>query len=180
MGATEQVQVSLSEIKAIIDSQSMTVSETVILGIVSSIVATAILVFLNWLVANKLLPWYANKIYRGVRIDGEWRFHSIDGVEIEAEINDVLHIVQHGDTITGTYSHTDTKDKSITSYRLNGCIKDSYVTVTTWPIAKDQLDAGAMVLRIFSKDGLKMKGKLSFPNTETGEIKSAEVAFGKK
>lgn len=179
IGASVQGQASLNEIKAILDNQSMTVTETVILGIVSSIVATAILVILNWLVSNKLQPWYANKIYRGVRIDGEWSYHSIDGREIDIESSDGLHIEQSGDTIKGTYSHTD-KEKSIVSYTLNGNIKDSYVTATVWPIARDQLDAGAMVLRIYSHDGLRMKGKVAFPDTVTGEVNSIDVVFQKK
>lgn len=177
LGLSVQTQASLSDIQAILNSQSMTITETVLLGIVSSLVATVVFIFSSWLVKAKLLPWYADKIYRGVRIDGEWECNSIDGLKIDDidEISSSLHIVQSGDEIRGTYSHTTSNGTA--SYALSGNIKDAYVTVTTWPIARNQLDAGAMVLRIFSKNELRMKGKFAFPSAETGQVKVMDVEF---
>lgn len=165
----------INTVQSIIESQSITVIETVILGIASSLVATFILLVTNWFLTKKLLPWYGDRIYRGVRIDGKWLYHSLGGNKFDDDIDDGLNIIQKGDQITGTYSHQ--AEKGISMYNIKGDIRDSYVTITIWPIARDELDAGSMVLRIYSKQGLMMKGKISYLSTEDGNVLSNDVEF---
>jgi hypothetical protein len=157
----------------------MTTFETVILGIVSSLIATLIFLYLSWLVKNILLPWFEDKIYRGVRINGDWVAETWAG-QIPSKFNIKMLIEQKADIVTGTYSHSDPAKNDTSSYTLTGEIRNAYVTASIWPIAKDYIDAGSFVLRVMSVDGLKMKGMVMYISNSDGNVLSTDVVFKKK
>lgn len=160
----------------------MTTFETVLLGITSSLIATFIFLYLSWITKTVILPWYEDKIYRGVRIDGHWIAEKWDGTDIDeiAAISEAtIEIKQKADHISGIYSHVDRDDGDTTSYVFKGEIRNSYVTASSWPIARDHIDAGAFVLNVYSDNGLKMKGMISYIG-DSGNVGSCSVEFKKK
>jgi hypothetical protein len=56
---------------------------SLVIGIVSSLVATALFLGFAEFFRRSLLPWYIDKLYRGVRIDGTWTLHMMDGKSIK-------------------------------------------------------------------------------------------------
>lgn len=162
----------------------MTIFETVLVGIGSSLIATFIFLYLNWLVKSILIPWYEDKIYRGVRVNGHWVIDEWDENKLgnNAPIRATFEIKQKADQIKGIYTHTIVKEKEedTTSYVIKGEIRNTYLAATSWPISDEQLDAGTYMLRVHSQDGLKMKGMLSFVSHTTGEVSGSNVVFKKK
>ena len=48
------------------------IMEAVIVGIISSLIATLVFFGLASVFRSIVIPWFLDKIYRGVRIDGRW------------------------------------------------------------------------------------------------------------
>lgn len=90
-----------------------------LIGISSSLVATSIFIAISELARRFLLPWIADKIYRGVRIDGEWKIDEIEGVSAEdAKLTMVFNLKQKSENISGTYYHNGENGKML--YTVNG------------------------------------------------------------
>ena len=121
----------------------------VMLGIVSSLVATFIFLSLNWLIRNIMLPWYADKIYRGVRISGKWSSDVFSAA--------TLTLTQKGGYVTGLYTHGTDKPNGtdkVESYYINGHISNSFLTVTFKPSENDNIDSATGLFHIFSGNNL--------------------------
>ena len=156
----------------------MDVLSTIIIGITSSLIATFLFLSLSWYIKNIALPWYANKIYRGVRIDGRWHVECVNDLVPEDHFA-TIEINQHGDSLKGIYSHGDNAGKDVSSYKVSGNLLNTYVNLQMWPISDKEFDSGGLLLRVYSDKGLKMKGTLSYISTADGSIKSLEVIYAK-
>ena len=54
---------------------------------------------------------------------------------------------------------------------VHGVIRDAIVTITLTPQARDVIDTGAAVFRVYDKNEiLMMKGIIIYINTEIGEV----------
>ena len=114
---------------------------SLVVGIASSLLATAFFLSSAETFRRIILPWYADKIYRGVRVDGDWELIELDGVEIEQDGAQMsLSLCQSGDKISGTYSHFDKKLKRTDIYKLTGTIRDRYFMATAVPSSNRHSD----------------------------------------
>jgi hypothetical protein len=139
-----------------------------IIGICSSLLATALFVSIAELFRRVVLPWYADKIYRGVRINGNWEaeFMGHPVVDLtEGEITQSLILVQKGDSISGTYTHTSPEEMDV--YDINGCVRDQYFMATATPQSNRQIDGVVLMMRIFNKGGRqRLKGGILYRSDE--------------
>lgn len=120
---------------------------SLIIGIGSSLLATAIFILASECIRTILLPWYTDKIYRGVRIDGEWQIKERHGKEWQSEnLSMTLKLAQKGEIITGTYTHKS--DREIDEYILEGRIRDMYFLATAVPKSNRHVDAITLLLHI--------------------------------
>jgi hypothetical protein len=158
----------------------------IMLGITSSLVATFIFLSTSWIMKNVVLPWYEDKIYRGVRIDGVWIRTELNGHSLK-DINRPIAkmtLKQKGDYITGLYCHgadTVNGEDRLESYSVTGHISNSFVTLTMKPLENDNIDAAAGILHIFNKDNkLQLKGKKLFISSSKAEVLSVDsISFEK-
>ncbi|MGY0613424.1 hypothetical protein [Luteimonas sp. A501] len=144
---------------------------SLIVGIVSSLIATALFISGSELLRRVALPWYADKIYRGARIDGRWEAFEFDGQPIEAPMQ--LDLMQRGDTVSGTYSH---KNNSGTTdiYEISGRIRDGYFLATFTPQSNRHIDGGTMLMFISNKkDNFLMTGSTLYFG-DAGKVDAAE------
>jgi len=147
----------------------------VILGISSSLIATLIFISLSKFFSRVVLPWYENKIYKGVRVDGKW-----DLKEGQDNSESVLNLNQSGDLVSGTHFHSFTLvsgGKITESYHVKGYVKDGYFFATLDPISNNIVDSGTIHMKIFKhQDKLHLKGSMSGVSAdEKGEIKTFTV-----
>ena len=149
-----------------------------VVGIASSLVATVIFISMSELIRKIILPWYADKIYRGVRIDGEWEIKEFEGKEIESSKKSCvkLSLKQCGEKITGKYSHKLTDE--IDEYILEGRVRDMFFLATAVPKSKRLIDASSFLLHIdYSNSKLIMTGGILYKSTP-GQIKTyADMKF---
>lgn len=142
---------------------------SIIIGIVSSLFATAIFIMMSEFIRKVAIPWYEDKIYRGVRIDGKWELlhlgdedEQVDGLSMQ------LHLKQRGDVVFGTYMHS-IGDTTYT-YVLSGKIRDMYFLATAVPESNRQIDGMSLLLHIqYKKSKLQMQGGVLYEGAP-GEV----------
>ena len=124
--------------------QELTDMTSLIIGIASSLIATFIFILASEIIRKFIIPWYADKIYRGCRIDGKW----------QATLQDNslhFHLDQKGDVVTGQYWHSYGDETDY--YILKGHIRDSYFMLTAYPKSVRHVDAFAALFKIKTSDG---------------------------
>ena len=138
---------------------------SLIVGIVSSLIATAAFIALSELFRRVVLPWYEDKIYRGVRIDGEWRLKSMAGKSLDPQsdtLTSKFTLHQRGEKITGEYMHTDEAGKP-EIYSVIGFIRDGYLSLLSEPKSRRAIDAGVGLYHIrYEGSALRLLGSLSY------------------
>ncbi len=151
---------------------------SLIVGISSSFLATALFILGGEFVRKTVLPWYGDRIYRGIRIDGKWKLTQALGINTEdKEIFMNLFLEQKGDVITGVYSHKD-KDEVVDEYIIQGRLRDMYFLATAVPKSNRLTDAITLLFYINNvKSKLIMNGGMLHQSTP-GEIGSTmDVEF---
>ena len=135
---------------------------SLVIGILSSLFATALFISISELIRRVFIPWYSDKIYRGVRIDGIWDFVEANGVSMSSpESPALMSLTQKGEIITGSYSHKDDITNEIDEYILEGKVRDMYFLATAIPKSKRQIDALSLLLHVNNvKSQLIMSGSI--------------------
>lgn len=153
----------------------MSTFASVVIGVVSSLLATFLFIGLTHLTRRVIIPWAEDKIYRGLRIDGRW----IDlNIPPDSKVSMLLELTQKADRISGFYSHEDDGPESKATYRVQGEIRNTYVNASLWPLSDKLLDSGTLLARVYHKDGsLQMGGALAYVSSEDGTVISSAVIF---
>ena len=145
---------------------------SLIVGIASSLVATGIFISLSELTRRVLLQWYADKIYRGVRVDGEWEVDKVAGKEVDLTASPKLEFMrlnlkQRGEVIEGSYVHKAKGDgEEVEEYALNGKIRNMYFLATATPKSDRRIDGISFLLHIsYTKSKLVMAGAVLSQNS---------------
>lgn len=130
----------------------------VVVGIISSLIATAIFISLSEIFRRLVFPWIEDKIYRGVRIDGTWRLHAEDGKLVDGSSVEI-EIKQWGDKISGTCFTENEDDRTV--YRINGVLKNMYLMAYMEPASSKMIDASAILFHVeHEKNSLHLRGSL--------------------
>jgi hypothetical protein len=143
------------------------------IGIASSLFATLAFLCLAQVVKTIIVPWFEDKIYRGVRLDGRWSVAVTSQENPGSAQNPSLSLQQKGDRISGFYSHDVSGTLQI--YRVEGQIRNTYFTASLWPVSNKEVDTAAILLRVFTRDGLKMSGILTIVDTGEGKVTAHEI-----
>lgn len=149
--------------------ENLTLSITI--GIFSSLVATAIFISISESIRKFAIPWYEDKIYRGVRIDGKWEIMHLGDEKKEIDGSSLcLQLKQKGEAITGIYTHTTDDDTD--TYIVNGRIRDMYFLATAIPKSNRHIDGISFLLHIKNeKSKLLMQGGVLY-ESNSGEVES--------
>jgi len=147
-----------------------------IIGIISSLIATATFIGLSELMRRFVLPWYADKIYRGIRIDGKWMACRFGDQKIpDSASRFELDLKQSGDRITGFSTVQGKNEPEPTICKIYGQIRDGNFSATAQPIAPDMLDAMACLFRVIHKDSkLHLKGHLLYLGDDSTQVVTTE------
>ncbi|WP_428818432.1 hypothetical protein [Microbulbifer sp. MCCC 1A16149] len=128
---------------------------SLLIGIGSSIIATAILYGTAELFRRVILPWIADSLYKGVRIDGNWKY-----IPVNAPANSInLTLNQSGERLTGTL-HCSINSFEAT-YNLSGLIRNGFFTATAIPVSNKMIDAASLLLHVgYEQTTLILNGAL--------------------
>jgi hypothetical protein len=120
---------------------------SVFIGVISSLVATVIFILLAEFCRKVVIPWYGDQIYKGVRIDGKWKCTVMGGVDVPKEMPATLELAQVGESIKGTYAHTD--HEGVTDvYDVRGVLRNMYLLALCTPKSKRSVDGLAFMFSV--------------------------------
>lgn len=147
-----------------------------VIGIFSSLFATAGLVGLSELFRRVLLPLYSDAVYKGVRIDGKWICCLLGNNPPPAEIISEMVLNQKADQVHGLSILKKPDGDSPNIYVIRGQIRDGYFSATMVPRESDKIDAATCLFRVYSADGkLRLKGRNTYINSSSAEVEVGEV-----
>jgi len=146
---------------------------SLVLGISSSLLATGLFIMISEFARRVVLPWYADTIYRGVRIDGDWEIIESDGNAWERDdMTMQFSLSQRGEKVTGVYTHKNKEE--IDEYILDGRIRDMYFLATAVPKSNRHVDGISFLLHIDNvKSKLIMTGAILVQG-DPGKVESFE------
>ena len=154
-----------------------------IMGIASSLIATALFIAITELFRRVILPWYGDLIYRGIRIDGKWECCRLGEDDVTSlKMKNEMVLKQKGDQISGTSLLQDGDESTPTIYNVRGQIRDGYFMALLWPQCTDMLDGATCLFRIFTSDGkFRMKGRHAYIDSKSAEVKGSpeEIEYSK-
>jgi hypothetical protein len=150
-----------------------------IVGIVSSLLATALFIGISELVRRVLIPWYSDKVYRGVRIDGNWELHILEGQSIQLQTPEqmIFQLIQRGDRITGEYSY-QIEQAAAAHYRVVGVLRDRHFIATLEPKSNRLIDPAVCLFYVEHLEGsLGLTGKIVAPGDRGAIGPGSDLSF---
>src|SRR5712692_8357813 len=152
-------------------------SESIITGVVSGILTTAVLFLLKKLFDGVVLPWYRNLVYRGVNISDQWKnemeFPGGTHQTLIANIKQRAHAVEGDLTITKTRNGQLFVTKTLL---LVGEIHDRLLLATIKPMSDKEIAAATLLLEVVG-NGSRMRGATSWYDATGGRILQEDVEW---
>jgi len=148
-------------------------TSSLIIGIASSLVATLLFIGGSLFLRKGFLPWYADKVYRGVRIDGTWAMEAFgdhDGVAV------TLALKQSGENVSGNV-YVNVDDSRMT-FEFAGRVQNMYLSGICHPQSKRHIDPMTFLLHIdFYGGNLKMQGGMCLVKQAAEVSANSNVCF---
>jgi len=152
---------------------------SLLLGIISGILTTALLWAIHELWAHRIVPWYEKRVYKGVNIEGTWSLvdDSSDKDGHWAQ-NEILSLRQTAHRLTGSLTLLPKDDENAKSIVLDavGDISDRFVSLIFKSPLQNRLSYSGVLLEII-KDGNTLRGSTSMYDVEGGSIDSYDVTY---
>ena len=148
-------------------------TELMVLGIVTGILTTTIILLAKSFFYQVVVPWYLSVTYKGVDLAGKWVAQK-EGHTFTLEIKQYAHKIQGVLIIS-----QDEKDKlANASHYINGEVWEGYLSLHSNTVDKRRLSYGNLLLKIES--GQLLKGIYTarrFAKLEAIGIQPSEVSF---
>ena len=131
---------------------------SLLLGIASSLIATLLFIAISETIRRVLIPWYADMIYRGVRVDGDWTIEHEQNEE-EKDVSQSLVLKQSGDKVSGEMLVIVGKSKHM--FKFTGRIENMYLSGVAYPTSQRLIDPQTFLFHIdYLRGKLRMKGAI--------------------
>lgn len=158
----------------------MSVSENIILGIVSGLLTSMLAFFLLQIFKSVILPWYQKVTYNGLDISGQWlERHMIAGIlnqESTITIRQVSHKIKGEITIVKRGASNEVfKTKH---FGFEGSFYDTFINISCWNKDKKQLGTTNYILQI-KGNGSSFCGQKCWYDVGTNQIKSEEIIWNR-
>lgn len=153
------------------------ISTSLLIGIFSSLLATFVFIIGAQIFRKIIIPWFSDVIYKGLRVDGDWKLEDGDNGREDVYIS--LSLNQKADQVTGLLIYDISGEKS--SFNFNGSIQNMLLSGTAVPVSKKVIDGASILLHIDQAGySLKMTGGYCFYE-QAGKIAAVEnVTFVQK
>jgi hypothetical protein len=158
----------------------MSLSAAILVGVLSSFVASVMFLISVRIIDRALIPWFRQQVYRGIDISGRWEYKNVlDGTDYQLHY---MEIRQAAERVSGTYTLVSSieNSKDVSTYELCGIVADSYLTGYTFPKNKDELTRSSFFFRITENvTGMMLVGKICSLDFETREVEAMSIEFTK-
>lgn len=158
----------------------MIAEETIILGVVSGILASSVLLICSSILKKIVLPWFRDQVYDDQYVDGVWICDTLhqSGNSMEAilDISQKAHLIKGHMTLNKKNGNSEIEIKK---YILKGEIRDRFLIVHGRNQDRNSLGVHSELLEVIG-DGKKMKGTKTWYSVSEQKIESMEVEWVKK
>jgi len=148
--------------------------DSLTIGIISGLITTLFIVILKSIFDKILIPWYEQRIYKDIKISGNWDAKYEDN-DYGKEIITITQIAHH---ISGTIITTTGEDKG-NIYHFEGIFKNLILTASYSSINQTSIDRGTITLKI-EDNGNKLVGFCSLYDDDSQNIKSIKYNCKRK
>jgi len=155
----------------------VTPSQSIVVGVISGVIAAA-LVQLCLLVFDRiLLPWYREIVYHGVIIQGKWEECltfaperlQVTTYDLVQKANDVSGSVTCVKTDGGVVARTEVMT-------LKGSLRDRFFECAIFPVDRSRVAAASVLLEVVG-DGSRMFGYTSWYDSNAAVVTSEPVTW---
>lgn len=119
-----------------------------------------------------VIPWFEERIYKDIRIEGTWYSLYPQATDSRQE---VVSIERHGHAITGTIICTSGSDSG-EKYQIAGSFRNMLLPLTYESADSTKSDRGTITLQSVH-NGERMVGKLAYYNTTEDAIATANIVW---
>lgn len=140
-------------------------------GVLSALIAT-LLIFLGaryW--KNVIVPWYEDRVYKDIKIDGEWLTR---GKEEGKEFEEVALVMQNAHRVWGSITYKT--QSSVTEYQFEGEFRNLILTARHSVKGKHQLERGTFTLML-RENGRLLKGFYAWYLSEKHDVVSGSYEW---
>ncbi len=138
----------------------ITISQTIILGVVSGVITSAILWCIVIFFKKVITPWYEQRIYKGVNISGAWSsVKQNDHWKLEIFLN----LKQKAYLVTGSLQAKTTFPgiEYTNYYKVSGKIFDNHLLITYSAQPVNRTGVGSFLLRV-AHGGTELRGSAAY------------------
>lgn len=158
---------------------STDLGSSLVLGIVSGVLTTALLWTINVFWISKIVPWYEKRVYKGVKIQGTWALvDDSDDAEGQWTQNEILSLKQTAHRLIGSLAlipkDGDTSESIVLD--AHGEISDRFISLSFKSPIQDRLSYSVLLVEIV-EDGNKLRGSTAMYNVANGTIDSYAVEY---
>jgi len=147
-------------------------TENIIVGLVSGIFATFIVFVFRSIWHAVVIPWFEERIYKDVKIEGAWySFYPIS----DDFRQEVVSLERHGHSITGTIICTSGHDEG-EKYVVSGSFRNMVLPLTYETSDKSKTDRGTITLKSLF-NGERLSGKIAYYHTRKDTIQTSNVVW---
>ncbi|WP_136678599.1 hypothetical protein [Neptunomonas sp. XY-337] len=150
-------------------------SENLVSGLISGLVVTLFVVVFRAIWHSIIVPWFEERVYKDVRIEGKWFGLYPTSVDLR---QDVIVLKRHGHAITGTLTCVKGSDEG-DEYSLSGSFRNLVLPLIYESTDREKTDRGTITLRAIN-NGERLSGRIAFYHTIKDSIDSGNILWFRK
>ena len=144
---------------------------SLVIGVVSGIITT-VLIFIGMKYWNSVIvPWYEDRVYKDIKISGEWK---TTGEEHGEVFQEVAKVKQNAHRVWGNIIYKT--ESEFTEYEFEGEFRNLILTARYWVKSENDLDRGTFTLML-KNNGYTLKGFYSWYLAEDNDVISGSYEW---
>lgn len=120
-----------------------------------------------------MIPWYEDRVYKDVMIDGKWE---ATGKEHDETFSETLKVQQRAHHVSGEITYKN--DNELIEYQFDGEFRNLILTPRYWVKGESNLDRGTFTLML-KNNGQTLKGYYAWYLPEDNDVVSGSYEWNR-
>jgi hypothetical protein len=166
------------------ETVSVNVSSQILLGVVSGLVTSMAVFVFTVIWKQHLVPWYEQRVYNGVSIEGMWTLVDTNQPETSPEEwtqLETLSISQAAQRLSGTLTLAPKAgvDSPIFTLKMTGDISDRFVTLLMKSPSRSRIAYSVMLGQVVG-EGNRIQAQTAYYDVSHNEVLAARVVYQRR
>jgi hypothetical protein len=141
-------------------------------GIISGIITTMLIYFINEIIKKIFIPWFEEKVYKDVKLEGSW------SGKVKYEDSTIEEFTINIERVSHAISGVIISKMTGKIYQINGEFRNSILLFSYDGTNKDEIDRGNFVL-ILKNNAKELDGYITYYRTNKHIIESYKLVLKK-